>query len=87
MKHEINPKRLEHMIPVGDYCYEIVGELLYRADTGMPYHRIKMCPFFAGQRPDNTYCYLNSNPEDWMYNVDACKGCGINQPAEELNEK
>lgn len=71
---------LKRLIPDGDYCYRVLSCTPATANTPT-IHQIAPCPFARGGRPD-TWCILNPSPdfrEDWAFNVDATKGCGINQ--------
>lgn len=69
-------QELTPLIPHGPYCYTVLAPLSPPAIG----HKIQPCPFLIGSRPDTT-CFLNPGQDyatDFVYNVDACKGCGIN---------
>lgn len=71
----LSQSALADILPHGPYCYTVLGKLPAPA-VG---HRIRPCIFLRGSRPD-TLCLINPNRtfrED-LYNVDSCKGCGIN---------
>jgi hypothetical protein len=78
-RKDIPPARLRQLIPFGDYCYSILPDWKQTSAIG---RRIKPCPFYAGQRPMDCYCGLYRGPQDGLFNVDATKSCGINEPAE-----
>ncbi len=70
-RHLDNPPAwVQRLVPEGEYCYRVVA---HEAGARV----IKRCPFLQFQRPD-TLCLLDPLA-DWVFAVDACKGCGINQ--------
>lgn len=72
----LSTQELVTIIPDGPYCYAVLAPLPSPAIG----HKIQPCPFLIGSRPDTT-CFLNPVKDyatDFGYNVDACKGCGIN---------
>lgn len=80
----LSPDTLAHIIPQGPYCYTVIGPLP-RPQIGQ---RIRPCIFLKGARPD-TICLINPARDfrrDVLFNVDACKGCGINDPPDDEEE-
>lgn len=67
---------LEDIIPHGPYCYTVLGDLPAPAIG----QRTRPCIFLRGNRPDSI-CLINPDRtfRDDLYNVDACKGCGVNE--------
>ena len=66
---------LAGIIPHGPYCYTVLGPL----PSPQIGHRIRQCIFLKGMRPD-TICLINParNFRRDLFNLDACKRCGIN---------
>lgn len=72
----LSPATLREIIPHGLYCYTLLGP----CDPPAIGIKTKPCLFLRGERVD-TICLIN--PEDTFrdstYNMDSCKGCGINE--------
>lgn len=79
----LDHEALQRHIPHGPYCYSVL-QALPPPQIG---HRIRRCPFLHGSRPE-TLCLANPSPNfanDIFYNIDACKGCGMNEHDNESN--
>lgn len=81
----LDPTQLATVIPHGLYCYTVLS--VHPATPTRPSSRdLLPCPFYRGRLPMNTYCLLNPSStyrQDWLFNVDATKGCGINEPSDD----
>lgn len=67
---------LQDIIPHGLYCYTILGT----SDPPKIGINTKPCFFLRGKSTD-TICLINPEEDfrDSTYNMDSCKGCGINE--------
>jgi len=76
MSNTIQTIRLKMGIPVGDYCYEVLGPIYKTSPDGSQFvygHKIRYCPFWYGTRPDGG-CIMYG----WDAGLgDACKSCGL----------
>lgn len=71
---------LEKTIPAGDYCYSVLPA---RQQNLKNARRVRFCPYFSGRRPMDCQCALYRGQQDGWFNLDAIKGCGINETKEE----
>lgn len=71
---------LSEIIPHGLYCYTLLGH----SDQVPIVIKTRPCLFLRGQSTD-TFCLINpeENFRDSTYNMDSCKGCGINEDIRE----
>lgn len=76
----LSPDTLAHIIPQGPDCYTVLSPL----PSPQIGHRIRPCIFLKGMRLD-TICLTNP-ARDFrrdLFNLDACKRCGINEDEDE----
>ena len=74
------PRKKKKQIPKDTpYCYTSDYKMIYPENNGLPYYKIKCCPFYKNDPTSNIMgsCrLLNCEIED------QCKSCGQNYPKE-----